>query len=57
MEAFAIGSVLDLFGTLDRMICIKAISDGADSEAKGAHMDNLDFAMQNSIVVLKEIIQ
>ncbi|MCS6983447.1 MAG: 5'-methylthioadenosine/S-adenosylhomocysteine nucleosidase [Candidatus Absconditabacterales bacterium] len=56
MEAFAIASVLDLFGKLDTMICIKAISDGADADAKDAHMDNLDFAMKNSIDVLRDII-
>jgi len=56
MEAFAIASVLDLFGKLDTFVCIKAISDGADADAKDAHMDNLDFAMKNSIVVLQDIV-
>lgn len=56
MEAFSIASVLREYNKLDNFICIKAISDGADSEAKDDHMWNLDFAMKNSIEVLKEII-
>ena len=35
---------------------IKAVSDGGDSDAKSAHMDNLDFAMQNSLSVLHKVI-
>ena len=35
---------------------IKAVSDGGDSDAKSAHIDNLDFAMQNSLLVLHKII-
>lgn len=56
MEAFAIASVASKFDLLEQCIFIKAISDGANSEAKNAHMDNLDFAMNNSIVVLRQII-
>ena len=56
MEAFAIASVAREFWILDKMIFIKAISDWADNEAKDAHMSNLDFAMENSIKVLKDII-
>lgn len=57
MEAFAIASVAREYGKLDRLIIIKAISDGADNHAQSAHMDNLDFAMQNSLLVLDEILQ
>lgn len=56
MEAFAIASVAYKFDLLDHCIFIKAISDGANSDAKEAHMDNLDFAMNNSIIVLRKII-
>lgn len=56
MEAFAIASVARKFDILDDCIFIKAISDWANSHAKNAHMDNLDFAMNNSIVVLRSII-
>ncbi len=56
MEAFAIASVAREFDAWDKFICIKAISDGADNEAKDAHMGNLDFAMQNSLLVLERII-
>lgn len=56
MEAFAIASVAREFWILDKMIFIKAISDWANNEAKDAHMSNLDFAMENSIKVLKDII-
>jgi nucleoside phosphorylase len=56
MEAFAIASVAHKFDLLDQCIFIKAISDGANSNAKEAHMDNLDFAMNNSIIVLRKII-
>lgn len=57
MEAFAIASVVREYGALDRFICIKAISDGADNEAQDAHMGNLDFAMQNSLQVLESILK
>ncbi|NVP17501.1 5'-methylthioadenosine/S-adenosylhomocysteine nucleosidase [Candidatus Gracilibacteria bacterium] len=56
MEAFAVASVAREFDKLDNCIFIKAISDGADSDAKDAHMGNLDFAMQNSLKVLEKII-
>ena len=56
MEAFAVASVAREYNKLDKCIIIKAISDWADNEAKNAHMNNLDFAMQNSLEVLKQII-
>lgn len=56
MEAFAVASTAREFDMLDNCIFIKAISDWADSDAKDAHMWNLDFAMQNSIKVLQKII-
>ncbi len=56
MEAFAVASTAREFGMLDNCIFIKAISDWADSDAKDAHMWNLDFAMQNSLKVLEKII-
>lgn len=56
MEAFAVASVAREFDMLDNCIFIKAISDWADSDAKDAHMWNLDFAMQNSLKVLQKII-
>lgn len=56
MEAFAVASVAREFDKLDNCIFIKAISDWADSDAKDAHMWNLDFAMQNSLKVLEKII-
>lgn len=56
MEAFAVASVALEYGRINDCIFIKAISDWADNEAKDSHMDNLDFAMKNSIEVLKQII-
>ena len=56
MEAFAFASVAREFWKLDSSIVIKAVSDGGDSDAKSAHMDNLDFAMQNSLLVLHKVI-
>ena len=41
---------------LDKCIVIKAVSDGADNEAKEAHMTNLDFAMENSVSILDFIL-
>jgi nucleoside phosphorylase len=38
MEAFAVASVAREFNSLDKCIFIKAISDGADNEAKDTHM-------------------
>lgn len=56
MEAFAILSVAREYDALDKCVVIKAVSDWADSEAKDAHMDNLEFAMNNSIVVLELVL-
>ncbi len=56
MEAFAILSVAREYDMLDRCIVIKAISDGADNEAKDVHMNNLEFAMKNSIEVLNFVL-
>ena len=56
MEAFAILFVARAYGKLDKCIVIKAVSDWADNEAKGAHMDNLEFAMKNSVAVLEFVL-
>lgn len=56
MEAFAILSVAREYNALDKCVVIKAVSDGADSDAKEAHMDNLDFAMKNSVDVLELVL-
>jgi nucleoside phosphorylase len=56
MEAFAILSVAREYEALDKCVVIKAVSDWADNEAKDAHMDNLEFAMNNSIIVLELVL-
>jgi len=56
MEAFAILSVARNYDLLDKFIVIKWISDWANNEAIDDHMTNLEIAMQNSIIVLEEII-
>lgn len=56
MEAFAVLSVAREYDMLDKCVVIKAISDWADNEAKDAHMNNLDFAMENSISILEFIL-
>ncbi|RKW24826.1 5'-methylthioadenosine/S-adenosylhomocysteine nucleosidase [Candidatus Gracilibacteria bacterium] len=56
MEAFAILTTAREYGILDKCIVIKAISDGADNEAKDAHMNNLEFAMENSIAILEFVL-
>ena len=56
MEAFAILTTAREYGILDKCIVIKAISDWADNEAKDAHMNNLEFAMENSIAILEFIL-
>lgn len=56
MEAFAVASVAREFGLLEKLVIIKAISDGADSEAREAHESNLDLAMRKSIEVLQVIL-
>jgi len=56
MEAFAVLSVAREYHALDKCVVIKAVSDGANNEAKDTHMDNLDFAMKNSIDVLELIL-
>lgn len=56
MEAFAILSVARQYDVLDKCVVIKAISDWADNEARDAHMNNLDFAMGNSVDVLELVL-
>lgn len=56
MEAFAILSVAREYDVLHKCVVIKAISDWADNEAKSAHMDNLEFAMENSVAVLEIVL-
>ena len=56
MEAFAILTTAREYGILDKCIDIKAISDWADNEAKDAHMNNLEFAMENSIAILEFVL-
>lgn len=56
MEAFSILSVAREYNMLDKCIVIKAISDWADNEAKETHMNNLEFAMNNSISILEFIL-
>ena len=56
MEAFAILSTAREYNMLNKCIVIKAVSDGANTDAIWDHMNNLDFAMHNSIDVLDKII-
>ena len=56
MEAFAILSVARQYDVLDKCVVIKAISDWADNEAIDAHMNNLEFAMGNSVDVLELVL-
>jgi nucleoside phosphorylase len=56
MEAFAILSVAREYDSLDKCVVIKSVSDWADNEAKDAHMNNLDFAMQNWVAVLEFLL-
>ena len=56
MEAFAILSIARAYWILDKCVVIKAVSDWADSKAKESHMNNLEFAMENSISVLELVI-
>ena len=56
MEAFAVLSVARQYNVLDKCVVIKSISDWADSEAKNVHMDNLEFAMNNSVSVLELVL-
>ncbi len=57
MEAFAVASVAREFGLLEQLVIIKAISDGADADARAAHAGNLDLAMRKSIEVLKMLLK
>lgn len=56
MEAFSILSVAKAYRKLDKCVVIKAVSDWADNEAKDSHMDNLEFAMWNSVDVLELVL-
>lgn len=57
MEAFAVASTAREFGILDNTVIIKSVSDGADNGANDWLFNNLEFAMNNSIEVLKKILR
>lgn len=57
MEAFAVASVAREFWMLEKLVIIKAISDGADSDAREEHEGNLNYAMRKSIEVLQQILE
>lgn len=57
MEAYAVASTAREFWILDNTAIIKSVSDWADSDANNWLYDNLEFAMKNSIEVLKKIMK
>lgn len=57
MEAYAVASTAREFWILDNTAIIKSVSDWADSNANNWLYDNLEFAMKNSIEVLKKIMK
>ena len=57
MEAYAVASTAHEFWILDNTVIIKSVSDWADSDANNWLYDNLEFAMKNSIEVLKKIMK
>lgn len=57
MEAYAVASTAREFWILDNTAIIKSVSDWADSNANNWLHDNLEFAMKNSIEVLKKIMK
>ncbi len=57
MEAFAVASTAREFDILDNTVIIKSVSDGADNGANDWLFNNLEFAMNNSIEVLKKILR
>ncbi len=56
MEGFAIASTARELNQLEKLIMIKAVSDGANKEAITDHEKNLELAMKNSITVLENLI-
>jgi hypothetical protein len=44
------------YGKLDKCVVIKAVSDGANSDAIEWHMSHLEFAMNNSVDVLELVL-
>jgi nucleoside phosphorylase len=57
MEAYAVASVAREFWILDNTVIIKSISDWANNDACGWLYSNLEFAMNNSIEILKKILK
>lgn len=57
MESYAVASTAREFWILDNTVIIKSVSDWADSDANNWLYDNLEFAMKNSIEVLKKIMK
>ena len=57
MEAYSIASTAREFWILDNTIIIKSVSDWADNDANDWLANNLDFAMKNSIEILKRILK
>ena len=56
MEAFGVASTAREFWILDNTVIIKSVSDWADNDANDWLANNLDYAMKNSIEVLKRIL-
>jgi len=56
MEAFSLLSVAREFNALDKCIVIKAISDGADENARKNYLDNLEIAVNNSVIILDSVL-
>lgn len=57
MEAYAVASVAREFLILDNTVIIKSISDWANNDACSWLYSNLEFAMNNSIEILKKILK
>jgi len=56
MEAYAILTVAKTYWELDKCVCIKSVSDGADNDAAKDHKDNITCAMENATAILDFII-
>lgn len=57
MEAYAVASTAREFWILDNTIIIKSVSDWADNDANDWLANNLDFAMENGIEILKKLLK
>lgn len=56
MESYAIASIAQAYWTLDKLVVIKSVSDGANDTWTQDHIKNLEIAMKNALIILDFVL-